>query len=508
MLGYKKIDGEYCDIVFDDKKYKPLDELPVYHRDFIAQRDYIDLEDRGYDKSQEALLFERMGARQRAIEVMVTLNGSLLSVNLLPFVNKKTYFAKPFSRNEETIAIACLDGYEKFPFIKIEGSKVRVAQPPHFKGRYLGDQKEKVNHGRSFNLGPDKVLSFERGNLQVFVRCSNMPLPLRSDKFISLREDHKKTIGKVFGALMSVLLLLLLVDTTKREVPKKKISVIYRTKLAPKLPPEVKVAPQPTPTTPQKTTQSPNKVPRQTKSSKAKSSPAKKRLAKDKKVKKSPAPAKRVAPVKKSKAPPPRKAPIKTYSFSRSGKLKNLFEAARSAQNKGRELYKNTTSLNTKTSSPSLSRKFSDRKLADSGKSRKLDMGVKGKYHLDTGSKGLSSKRGVSSMATQVLPRVMKGSIDPELLRRLLQQYMPQFKHCYQRELVRNSKAKGVVDVMFRISTGGSISNVRVGKKKGQVFTKKGAGCLGQVLSLIDFPSPKGGGVVDVKQPLNFVSYK
>jgi hypothetical protein len=27
---------------------------------------------------------------------------------------------------------------------------------------------------------------------------------------------------------------------------------------------------------------------------------------------------------------------------------------------------------------------------------------------------------------------------------------------------------------------------------------------MGQVLGIIDFPKPKGGGVVDVRQPLNF----
>jgi hypothetical protein len=35
-------------------------------------------------------------------------------------------------------------------------------------------------------------------------------------------------------------------------------------------------------------------------------------------------------------------------------------------------------------------------------------------------------------------------------------------------------------------------------------FSQKGIGCMGQVLSMIDFPKPKGGGVVDVRQPLNF----
>ena len=96
--------------------------------------------------------------------------------------------------------------------------------------------------------------------------------------------------------------------------------------------------------------------------------------------------------------------------------------------------------------------------------------------------------------------------MDPELLRKILREYIPQFRHCYQQELIGHSeKVKGVIDLNFTISAGGKVSKYNIKIKDAQ-FSPKGVGCMGSVLSLIDFPKPKGGGVVDVRQPLNFLS--
>jgi len=38
------------------------------------------------------------------------------------------------------------------------------------------------------------------------------------------------------------------------------------------------------------------------------------------------------------------------------------------------------------------------------------------------------------------------------------------------------------------------------------MISSKGIACMGNILHMIDFPKPKGGGLVDVRQPLNFLS--
>ncbi len=98
---------------------------------------------------------------------------------------------------------------------------------------------------------------------------------------------------------------------------------------------------------------------------------------------------------------------------------------------------------------------------------------------------------------------VILGSMDPELLRKILQEYIPQFQHCYQQELARKSDVKGVIDLNFTIGADGrvAVSDIRA---KDARFSGKGIGCMDNVLRIIAFPSPKGGGKVDVRQPLNF----
>jgi len=123
------------------------------------------------------------------------------------------------------------------------------------------------------------------------------------------------------------------------------------------------------------------------------------------------------------------------------------------------------------------------------------------------GSQGLSSKKGMDTSYIQT-KTVVLGSMDPELLRKILQRYLPQFRHCYQQELAYNSEdIKGIVDLDFEISGAGRVAKMDI-KAKDNRFSKRGIDCMGKVLSIIDFPKPKGGGRVAVRQPLSFFSEK
>ena len=128
-----------------------------------------------------------------------------------------------------------------------------------------------------------------------------------------------------------------------------------------------------------------------------------------------------------------------------------------------------------------------------------------GNYDRSTTTKGLANKKGFDTAFVEA-DTVILGSIDPEVLRRILQEYLPQFKFCYQQELQENSeKLKGIVDLNFRIEGTGKVSVVRI-KSASTKFSEKGIGCMGNILRMIPFPKPKGGGLVDVRQPLNFSS--
>ncbi len=128
-----------------------------------------------------------------------------------------------------------------------------------------------------------------------------------------------------------------------------------------------------------------------------------------------------------------------------------------------------------------------------------------GNYDRSTSTKGLANKKGIDTAFVQA-DTVVLGSIDPEILRKILGEYLAQFKFCYQQELQEQSeKIKGIVDLNFRIEGDGKVSKVNI-KSAQTKFSDRGIGCMSNILRMIDFPKPKGGGLVDVRQPLNFFS--
>ncbi|MBC7428843.1 MAG: AgmX/PglI C-terminal domain-containing protein [Bacteriovorax sp.] len=128
-----------------------------------------------------------------------------------------------------------------------------------------------------------------------------------------------------------------------------------------------------------------------------------------------------------------------------------------------------------------------------------------GNYDRSTTTRGLANKKGIDTAFVQA-DTVVMGSIEPEVLRKILQEYLPQFKFCYQQELQENSeKIKGIIDLNFRIEGDGKVSTVNI-KTAATQFSPKGISCMSNILRIIDFPKPKGGGLVDVRQPLNFFS--
>ena len=460
------IDGEYCDITFDDGHFTPVNTVPILKQDF-SNSGYIDFHD-DEEEGQEIIHKEHSG---KALEVTILLNGTVMSVDYLSLKNK-TYSIGAIGQKGKTIALECLNGHKARPFIKIKNGEVQLYELPHFKGRYI--TKETGPKGlpiekEIFEFKPQSVLSLERKTVQIFIRHLSSPPPtLKAAPFFTQGPDERYTALKVFSTLMALMLLILFVDTTHMEIPKKKISVIYRAKPTP----QKKMA------HPQKTAKAqPKKLKRKRQSSK-----------KQKNTK--------LASLNK-------KAPIKSYLFSAKGQLNSFFKSAKSA--KASKLLKNTA--NTQRNTLDIARNLSPGRATASIPSARLGNHFKGKYDHSVGSQGLSQKRGISTADRPPIPKVLLGLMDPELLRQILREYMPQFRHCYQKELLRNDKVEGVIHLKFRIVSQGRIKNAAVQSKRAK-FSSKGQQCMLKVLSLIEFPSPKGGGVVDINQPLNFTSSK
>ncbi|MFT6070666.1 MAG: pSer/pThr/pTyr-binding forkhead associated (FHA) protein [Bacteriovoracaceae bacterium] len=482
--GLVVIDGEYCDIVFDEDHFTPVEAPDALQIKDIG-KDYIDLMETTY-KGENVVETE-----EKAVEVTILSQGQIITVEYLTLKNQ-TLFATPLKGGKNRIHIPGLDRTEALPFVEIKNGTINVHPIPGFEARNISSTNSVISGTTPLALGEEDIIDFNYKTVQVMVRLTDAPPSVKRAPFFISEPQFQKEAGKIVGALMGLMLLLLFIDTTQDVPEKKKIAVIYRKAIKAPTPNKTKTASQTAKTEKDmgvKKNDQPKKPTKMAKKSPNKAKPAK---SKPKKMaqKKAPAP-KKVAKVKKMKA----------YEFKMTNTLSSLTSASKSLTN---------TKVNTNSRSPSAAKGFkSSQASSDSALNSQtaaqvgtLGQDFAGKYDSSSGAKGLASKSGIDTTYTDQ-ETVVLGSMDPELLRKILREYLPQFRHCYQQELERSEEAKGVVDLNFRIGKSGRVTTVNIKSKKAK-FSSSGTNCMAGVLKLIDFPKPKGGGMVDVKQPLNF----
>ncbi len=113
----------------------------------------------------------------------------------------------------------------------------------------------------------------------------------------------------------------------------------------------------------------------------------------------------------------------------------------------------------------------------------------------------LGGKKDVDIGITSSEPTVM-GSLDKELIRKVIHANRGQIRFCYESQLNRFPKLEGKVAVKFVISATGSVATSQVAQST--VGNAELEACVaGRVRTWI-FPKPKGGGVVVVTYPFIF----
>lgn len=125
--------------------------------------------------------------------------------------------------------------------------------------------------------------------------------------------------------------------------------------------------------------------------------------------------------------------------------------------------------------------------------------GGNGTFGNGTGMMG--GKKSVDIGITSSDP-VVEGSLDKELIRKVIHSHVSQIRFCYESEMIKNPKLAGKVSVKFVITASGSVATSAV------VQTSTGDSMLDQCVSgrvrTWQFPKPKGGGVVVVTYPFLF----
>ena len=452
--GLVFIDGDFCNIIFDESNFKPLTTLPELVRP-ESLNSYIELE-----SGSEALeVVHKINGKR--LEVITYMNGLIMDMSYLTLKNGDYLLGKDL------------------PFHSIKGECLFSVSGEDLILKAVGG----LESPHSMNM--EEANFFTAGAEQISLRLVNKSMSVGNIPFLYRDKEFYKHSGKVFASIFLPMLLLLFFVKDDVEEIKDDVAVIYTipAPVVEKSQTKSEVAAT------ELTSQTENSGHKETKqdSSKVEFAQA---SAQKKVVAKNASPTSSAAP----KAPE-----VKAYEFKSSVAMGSLTADAPSLKDSGVSQAKlNDTKFNTGSASDGVMVAG-----ADVGVSRLNGSDKSGSGSASFGSRGLASKAGFDSSYLE--PKtVVLGSMDPELLRRILREYIPQFRHCYQQELIANSdKIKGVIDLNFTIGPQGKVAKHNI-KAKDARFSSKGIGCMGQVLGLIDFPRPKGGGVVDVRQPLNF----
>lgn len=125
--------------------------------------------------------------------------------------------------------------------------------------------------------------------------------------------------------------------------------------------------------------------------------------------------------------------------------------------------------------------------------------GGTGNYGSAVGT--LGGKRGVDIGITSSEPEV-QGSLDKELIRKVIRDHRDQIRFCYESQLQRFPKLSGKVAIRFQITANGNVSVANVSQSTvNNVALDR---CIATKVKTWLFPKPKGGGVVWVTYPFLF----
>ncbi|OFZ17326.1 MAG: hypothetical protein A2X86_02410 [Bdellovibrionales bacterium GWA2_49_15] len=478
--GLQIIDGEYADIVFDESSYRPSRELPIVENPLNIKDLFIEAND-GVTAEDKSILNIFKKCQHSALEVTVVSSQCILSIDYFPLKIGKVILSHK-KKGAQYIVPGTLDEYaEDIVLAHVKSGDVILHE--------LAEHDFKIVRGGTaqagqYKLAENDLVVYSKKSVQIFIRLTAAPDKVTPPPFFGRDTHFKKQAAKFFGIGMGLSLLMLLIRPPEPIVEEKIAVVVYKRGVK-------AVAEQ---TVASNSTINDNRGNKMADQGKPENVMSKAGRPKE-------------APVVQNKAQAGKvqaQAPVPTYKLEISGGLSSFLHSKSDVPtdmkgaSSGSAINHDSGSTSTGTSTAL------GKAAAEIGN---FGSDAYGAAKGSSGTKGLSNKNG--SDLLYVEPKtVVLGSMDPDLLRKILQEYLPQFRHCYQQELAQNNEdIKGVVDLLFRIGENGKVGSTDI-KAHDARFSKNGRDCMAQVLKLIDFPKPKGGGVVDVRQPLNFFAEK
>jgi TonB family protein len=106
--------------------------------------------------------------------------------------------------------------------------------------------------------------------------------------------------------------------------------------------------------------------------------------------------------------------------------------------------------------------------------------------------------------APEIIPGIVtvKGTLDKEIIRRIIRRHMNEVRFCYEQGLTRQPSLAGRLVVSFMISPKGQVMSSLM--QSATFNAPSVSSCVVQAVRRWDFPAPEGGGLVQVSYPFQF----
>ncbi len=500
------------------------------------------------DKAQIYPIFRYEASRQ-AVEVIILFKDQIFSVDYLP-EGKSTYYISGWWTSNQELEFPYFGKEEKIPFVDVSGRSATVFTIPGFDVFFLSDRKKDTGHvGKTIDLQGQDLVRFQKNDIQIFVRNVAAPPKVAAAPILKRDPEFQKYLLLFFflvaGITASFNMVEVPEDEKKEELaPERLATILYKqpltvnsfnspakTEKAPKIPQKapVKTAVKPDiPKEKQPDVEKPDVM--TTKDQSKKPDPGERKAPTKQVVKqgteKVTTPTNKIAtnlPSTKSNNNLQTKSAAAAFSTSglkttgpvevyrsadfassvstvvaKGGSLSGIRTRGATGAGGGSDLAGAATGVSTGSGSI---------KTAEIATNQGSLVGAAtGVLGSSRGAEGLSAKKAIY---TAGIPSetVVLGSMDPDVIRRILLDNLPQFRFCYQKELERTgADTSGTVKLDFTIGATGHVTQAGIeGASTLPTDVKK---CVVSVLKGIQFPEPMGGGKVGVKQPMNFYPKK
>lgn len=119
-------------------------------------------------------------------------------------------------------------------------------------------------------------------------------------------------------------------------------------------------------------------------------------------------------------------------------------------------------------------------------------------YGTGSGRGGMRGRRAATPQV-RIGNATSTGDLDKNIIRRYIRRKLPRIRYCYEKQLLVKPGLSGTVVSQFQISPQGSVLNSSASGVSSDVSS-----CVADVIKTIQFPKPKGGGLVQVRYPFTF----